>query len=240
LRTWDVAFGSVAASEIARAVLHQPALLLSWLDLHKSHGGAAILFVRRWIAELTDFFDVAWWPSDLNGACGCEVKNDSECHETKSNSCNWQDNLDSRVRKSAIQGNLAEIKVGQLAQQKGQSQEVRDFGIKLQQDHGEANQKAIQAAKDIGIISPSEPNNQQKSVYDKLSKLSGAAFDREFAKHMVEDHRKDIAEYENEAKMNDAVGAYAKETLPHLQTHLKLGVSRIKATNATVGCGKRK
>ena len=47
--------------------------------------------------------------------------------------------------------------------------------------------------------------------------ITGAAFDHSFAKHMVEDHQKDIKEYQTEAKLSDAAGAYAKDSLPTLQ-----------------------
>ena len=50
-----------------------------------------------------------------------------------------------------------------------------------------------------------------------MSKLSGAKFDGEFAKHMVADHKKDIKEYEKAAKKTDTAGTYANETLPASQ-----------------------
>jgi putative membrane protein len=62
-------------------------------------------------------------------------------------------------------------------------------------------------------------------MYDKMSKLSDDRFDREFAKQMVADHKKDIKAYEKEAKKNDAAGAYAKETLPTLKKHLETAQS---------------
>jgi putative membrane protein len=62
-------------------------------------------------------------------------------------------------------------------------------------------------------------------MYEKMSKLSGDRFDREFAKYMVADHKKDIKEYEKEAKKNDAAGAYAKEALPTLHNHLETAQS---------------
>jgi putative membrane protein len=69
------------------------------------------------------------------------------------------------------------------------------------------------------------PNSKQKAMYDKMSKLSGDSFDREFAKHMVADHKKDIKDYEKAAKKNDAAGAYAKEALPTLHKHLETAQS---------------
>jgi putative membrane protein len=123
--------------------------------------------------------------------------------------------------KEAIEGNLAEVQMGELAQQKGQSDGVRNFGKMLVTDHGAANQKATAAAGQLGVTPPTEPNKKQKAMHDKMSKMSGAAFDRQFAKEMVDDHKKDIREYEKASKMKDAaVADYAKDALPTLHKHL--------------------
>jgi putative membrane protein len=121
----------------------------------------------------------------------------------------------------AIQGNYAEVEMGKLAQKNGQSQQVKSFGQMLATDHGSANEKAMQAAKSMGLTYPNGPNAQQKSDHDKMAKMTGAQFDKEFAQHMVKDHQKDIAEYEKESKMQDAAGKYAQETLPTLKKHLE-------------------
>jgi putative membrane protein len=126
----------------------------------------------------------------------------------------------------AIQGNLAEIAVGKLAQQKGESEGVRSFGSQLVSDHTAANRKAISVAQSMGVTPPSEPTSKQKTVYDRLSKLSGDNFDREFAKAMVEDHKKDVREFEKEAqKKNDPAAGFANETLPTLRKHLEMAQS---------------
>lgn len=128
--------------------------------------------------------------------------------------------------KKAIEGNLAEVAVGQLAQQKGGSDGVKSFGRQLETDHAAANQKAMSVASSLGVTPPKEPSKQQKETYQKLSKLSGAAFDREFIKEAVADHKKDIAEYEKEAKrQNDPAATYANETLPALHNHLQMAQS---------------
>jgi predicted outer membrane protein len=67
---------------------------------------------------------------------------------------------------------------------------------------------------------PTSPNKKQKADYDKMSKLSGAQFDKVFVTHMVADHKKDIKEYEKAAEKKDAAGSYATETLPTLRKHL--------------------
>src|SRR3954453_20871069 len=129
----------------------------------------------------------------------------------------------------AIQGNLAEAALGQLAQQKSASDGVRSFGQQLVTDHTAANQRATAVASQMGVTPPTEPNKQQKAVYDRMSKLSGDAFYRQFVKHMVDDHKKDVAEYQKEAKQrNDPAAGYASETLPTLQQHLQTAQSLAK------------
>jgi putative membrane protein len=125
----------------------------------------------------------------------------------------------------AIEGNYAEIQMGQLAQQKGQSDGVKSFGQMLVTDHTDANNKALSVAKDVGINPPDGPNKKQQSDYDRLSKLSGAAFDRRFVQDMVMDHRNDIRKYERESKAKDPVGQFAGDSLPALRKHLRTAQS---------------
>ena len=125
----------------------------------------------------------------------------------------------------AIQGNLAEISMGQLAQKNGGSDGVRSFGQMLVQDHSAANEKAMSLAQTEGVTPPTAPKPEAKQEYDRMSKLNGAAFDKEFAKHMVADHKKDIAEFQAQAKGTDDVASFAKDTLPTLQKHLQTAQS---------------
>jgi len=135
--------------------------------------------------------------------------------------------------KKAMEGNLAEVQMGKLAQEKGASDGVRSFGKQLEQDHAAANDKAQAAANQAGLTPPTEPSKKQKADYDRMSKLSGEKFDRAFIKHMVTDHKKDIKEYEQEAKKNDAASGYAQDALPTLQKHLQ--VAQSLETKSTTG-----
>lgn len=130
------------------------------------------------------------------------------------------DSQSSTFLKKAIQGNFAETEMGKLAQQNGTRDEVKQFGQMLNTDHSAANQKALDAAKSMDITPPGGPSAKQKADYEKMSKLSGARFDSQFATHMVKDHEKDIAEYKKAAKKDDAAGNYAKTQIEVLQKHL--------------------
>lgn len=131
---------------------------------------------------------------------------------------------------TAIQGDMAEVDVGKLAQEKGQSEAVKQFGAMLMNDHGEHKTKADQVANELGVKPPSGPSISQKATYAKLKMLSGASFDRSFATAMVKDHQHDIKEYQKEASKDDAAGKLAKETLPVLQKHLQTAQSLEKQT----------
>ena len=135
--------------------------------------------------------------------------------------------------KSAIEGNYAEINVGKLAQEKGQSPEVKQFGKMLVDDHTAANQKAIAAAKEMGVTPPSGSSVMEKGTYLKLKVLSGNSFDKSFASSMVSDHKADIKEFQKESSKNDPAGRFAKEALPTLQKHLQEAEKIQQATQTT-------
>jgi putative membrane protein len=139
---------------------------------------------------------------------------------------------DKEFLSDAIQGNLGEISIGELAQKNGKSDGVRSFGKMLVQDHSAANDKAMTLAKAHDLTPPTEPKAEAKQVHDKLAKLSGEDFDKEFAKAMVEDHTKDIKEFEEQANGSGDVATFAKDTLPTLKKHLETAQSLSRGKSA--------
>jgi putative membrane protein len=99
----------------------------------------------------------------------------------------------------AAQGGIAEVKMGQLAQDKGQSDSVKSFGKRMMTDHSKANRKLRSTAAQENMKLPTAMNAHDKEVYDKLSQRSGADFDRAYVNEMVTDHIQDIAEFKEEA-----------------------------------------
>jgi putative membrane protein len=141
--------------------------------------------------------------------------------------------------KTAIQHNYAEIDVGKLAQEKGTSADVKAFGARMVKDHGEANEKAIAAAKQIGVDPPTGTDMMHQGTYLKLKVLSGDTFDRSFAKGMVSDHQHDVQEFSKAAKKSDPAGSFAKETLPVLQAHLQEAQKLNASVSQTTGSGSK-
>jgi putative membrane protein len=91
-------------------------------------------------------------------------------------------------------------------------------------EHARANDelKAIATRKSIAL--PQDINSDQKATMDKLSKLSGADFDKAYLADMVKDHEADAKEFESQAKKgtDPDIKAFAAKTLPMVQRHLQM------------------
>jgi putative membrane protein len=110
-----------------------------------------------------------------------------------------------------------EIEAGKIAQRNGQSKEVRDYGKMLVKDHTAADKKVTGLAKKEKIsLSANEPGaDEMKNM------MAGSSFDDKFARDMVDDHKKDIAEV-TDARDNtkdDQLKKLLTDLLPTLQKH---------------------
>jgi putative membrane protein len=136
-------------------------------------------------------------------------------------------NFDSSFITKAAEGGMAEVKLGQLAAQKGSNPDVRSFGQQMVDDHGKANNELKQLASSKGVTLPSDINSKDQVIYDRLSKLDGSAFDHAYVQDMVTDHREDVNEFRRESRSgsDSDVKAWAGKTLPTLEHHLQLAES---------------
>src|SRR4051812_46872841 len=89
------------------------------------------------------------------------------------NGATAQDKANQEFLTKAIQGNYAEVQLGELAEKNGQSGQVKTYGEMLKTEHSDANKKAIEAAKSMGVTPPAGPNAKQKADYEELAKLKG-------------------------------------------------------------------
>jgi putative membrane protein len=123
----------------------------------------------------------------------------------------------------AAQTDMVEANLGQLAQQVGDSQQVKDYGQMLTTDHTQDYQSLQTLATQANLTVPTAIDAQHiKAMVDPFQKLKGAAFDKKYASEMVAGHTKAIEVYKKEAAdaENAAVKAYASQTLDTLQKHL--------------------
>lgn len=140
--------------------------------------------------------------------------------------------------KTAIQHNIAEIDTGKLAQEKATNAAVKQFGAMMVKDHGEALQKARVTAKILDVEPPESADMMHQAAYLKMKVLQGDTFDRSYMNDMVQDHEKDVKEFEKMASMSGPAADHAKEVLPKLKHHLEEAKKLDAQLNqATVGSG---
>jgi len=130
---------------------------------------------------------------------------------------------DRKFVKEALDGNMAEVALGKLAAERASNDAVKQFGQRMVSDHGKAHEELAGLAREKGMEMPADLERSHVKLRDKLSKLSGADFDRAYVNEMVRDHKKDVKDFEREAsKAKDPeVKSFASKTLPTLQDHLK-------------------
>jgi putative membrane protein len=138
---------------------------------------------------------------------------------------------DSEFAGKAAAGGMAEVKLGQLAQQAGGVNLVKTFGQRMVTDHTLAGAQLKDAAQKENITLPLEMSAEDMALFNRLSQLSGPSFDREYARAMVKDHETDVAEFQKEISngKNESIKQFAVQTLPTLTEHLKLAREMEKA-----------
>lgn len=187
------------------------------------------------LASLALFVGGASRAQNLNTAPGTAINNPdaqpTSSTTTKGSSTTYK-TMDTTFARKAAYGGMAEVKFGHLAEQKGTSTAVKDFGQRMVQDHSKANDQLKDVAAKDSIKLPNGLTNKDQATYGRLSKLSGSAFDRAYARDMVKDHETDINDFKTEANngQNPDMKNFASQTLPTLQSHLQMAQQMEQST----------
>ena len=81
-----------------------------------------------------------------------------------------------------------EIQLGQLTNEHAASEDVKAFGQLMVRDHTQAGMELMQIASQLKVQPPAQFDSKHKELLEKLSKLQGAAFDKEYMAAMVKGH----------------------------------------------------
>jgi putative membrane protein len=131
-----------------------------------------------------------------------------------------------------LEDNVAQEQMGQLAQQKSQSDDVKQFGEKMAQIHQQLTDQIMPVAKKLGVDQPKQPSKKDRQEIEKMQSLSGADFDTEFLRAMLKDQQDDLKGFKSEASgaQDPTVQQLAKMDEPVLSQHLDL-LQRIAQTH---------
>ena len=135
--------------------------------------------------------------------------------------------------RDAAEGGLAEVKMGELGQQKATSQDVKNLAKTLQDDHQKANDELTSIAKSKGIELPSGMGAHESAI-NSLENKQGQEFDRSFVKDTIRDHNQDISKFERAANDLDDpdLKAFAQKTVPVLRNHLSMAEQASKSLSS--------
>lgn len=124
----------------------------------------------------------------------------------------------------AARDGMSEVELGRLASERASSDDVKKFAHQMIDDHSKAGDELMQLASQKGITAPKDVGAKEKALRDRLSKLSGADFDRQYMREMVDDHNKAVAKFQREASngKDPDLKAWASKTLPTLRHHLEM------------------
>ena len=149
------------------------------------------------------------------------------------------------LMKAAKDGRM-EVHGSQMAAERAENPEVKEFANKLVKDHQDANEELQTLAERKGVSLPgTEANQQSKSMssdHAKLSKTTGAMFDQQWVKQQIKDHEKDVAEFQKmtTSATDPDVKAFAAKQLPVLQQHLETARNLQKSLGASSKSGAGK
>jgi putative membrane protein len=131
--------------------------------------------------------------------------------------------MDKAFVKKALEGNMAEVQMGQLALQKSSDDQVKQFAQRMVDDHGKMLDQLKPAAQAMGVKVPDRPSKGAMKNMDKMKALSGDAFDQAYIKDMVKDHKKDSSEFKQEAQntQNPQLKQLVTEASQTIDSHLQ-------------------
>lgn len=148
---------------------------------------------------------------------------------------------DTSFVRQAATGGMSEVELGRMAANQASHDDVKKFGQRMVDDHSKANNELSALAQKKNIELPTELSKKEQAARDHLTKLSGAEFDKAYMQHMVADHTRDVRLFQRQAKTgkDPDIKAWAQQTLPVLEEHLKQAKDVASAVGASKGAGKK-
>jgi putative membrane protein len=147
---------------------------------------------------------------------------------------------DQRHFEHLAQSNMAEIQTSKLAQSKASSDEVKQYGERMVEDHGKMLEQQRTMAKAKNVKLPVAPDDKHQAALKRLQGLSGQQFDRAYMEQMVQDHQaalrlvKDIAGKADDPELK----AMGEKAVPEIQKHLEMAKQLAADTKSTKSSSK--
>jgi putative membrane protein len=122
----------------------------------------------------------------------------------------------------AASGGRFEVESSQLALQKTQNQELRQFAQRMIDDHSRANRELESLASRKGISLVQAIASEHAMKLDRLRGLNATEFEREYRQVQTDAHREAVDLFERASRdaSDPDLKAFAQKTLPTLRAHV--------------------
>ncbi|MDR3535474.1 MAG: DUF4142 domain-containing protein [Acetobacteraceae bacterium] len=127
-------------------------------------------------------------------------------------------------------GSMTEIQLGQIAQQKATSSDVRQLARRMVADHTAASQDLQAIADEQGLTLPDQPERMAQAMTQRLRGTTGSDFDQAYVQQVVRYHQQDLAAFRREVRsgQDPDLKAFAQKYLLMIQQHLQLAQSLVQ------------
>ena len=139
---------------------------------------------------------------------------------------------DKKFVMKAAQGGTAEVTMAQLAQQKSQTDSVKQFAQSMIDDHTPNNAQLMKLASAKGLTPSTDPDAMQQKMATKLQGLDGKKFDTAYLNGQVKSHNAMLKLFQTESKegTDPDLKAFADATIPTIQKHITMAQSGTTGT----------
>jgi putative membrane protein len=130
--------------------------------------------------------------------------------------------MDKRFLGPVTRASMLNIAMGKMALEKSSNESVKEFARKMIADHERGLAIYKKVAERDGVTVDTQFDSKQKERLDKLSKLSGAEFDRAYARDQLKSYQRIVSYYQSEAdnSTESVATKMATNMLPAVQKHL--------------------
>jgi len=130
---------------------------------------------------------------------------------------------------------LLQAKLGKLAEEKGSSPAVKDYGKRMTADYSKINEQLEAAAKQAAYPKPVMLREHQQT-YERFLRMGKGSFDKKYMAEAVSDHTDAVRLYQRQAETGRVASLkqLAATLLPEVQQHMELATQTASSVGAEV------
>lgn len=140
---------------------------------------------------------------------------------------------DTTYIRQALRGNLAEVNLGRIAEDRAENADVKAFGERMVEDHNSMNERWAALAKSNGMRWELGLDPETKQAADRLDDLDDAAFDQAYMTEMIQRHEQDLAALQQISR--SARSSDVRELAIDAQSAVREHLSRAQQVGSRVG-----